>query len=306
MAKKVTKNPKARIERPDRSPYNKAWIIEQGVPIVKSYNGNLTLRALHYRLVGIGMTNDVKHYKKVINAMTDARWEGLLEFSDFVDHERGMLGHTSYAETDVDSQVDYAKKQIRNWANHYFKNRWENQDIYPEVWIEKKALQGVFEEICQEWDVALCPCKGYPSLTFQDAAKVRFDEAQSKGKKVVILYFGDYDCSGEDIPRSIVDTIMKMGTDIELHRIMLTKQQVIEWKLPHAPTKRTDSRAAKWGGKGQVELDAVMPDKIQKHLVKAIKTVFDDDRYGELMEQEGEERAQFKKILKRDFKSLLD
>lgn len=157
--------------------FNKQWIISKGVPIVKSYGGNLTLRALHYRLVAIGMINDMAHYKKVINAMIEARWEGLIEFTDFVDHERETHGATSYEETNVEDKVDEAKDQIRAWATSYVKNRWENQPVYPEIFIEKKALQGVFEETCRIWDIALSPCKGYPSLTFQYDAAERFKQA---------------------------------------------------------------------------------------------------------------------------------
>jgi hypothetical protein len=90
----------------------------------------------------------------------------LVEFYDFKDHERETLGTTSFMETTVDSQIRKAEHQIRLWANDYSKNKWENQPYYPEVFIEKKALQGVFEDVCQEWSVALNPCKGYPSLTF--------------------------------------------------------------------------------------------------------------------------------------------
>ncbi len=186
--------------------FDKKWIIETGIPIVKSYNGNLTLRALHYRLVAAGMTNDVAHYKKVVNAMIQARWEGLLEFDDFLDHERETHGFTEYEVTKVDDKAYEAKTQIKAWATSYRKNRWENQPIYPEVFIEKKALQGVFNMPCRRWDIALSPCKGYPSLTFQYDAKKRFEQAVENGKEPIILYFGDYDCSGEDIPRSLKDT----------------------------------------------------------------------------------------------------
>ena len=74
------------------SNFDRKWIIDNGIPIVGSYHGNITLRALHYRLVSFGMTNDIQHYKKVVSAMTDARWSGELEFSAFVDHERETLG----------------------------------------------------------------------------------------------------------------------------------------------------------------------------------------------------------------------
>lgn len=290
----------------NQSIYTKHWIIENGIPIVKSYNGNLTLRALHYRLVAAGMRNDTSHYKKVVNAMIEARWDGLLEFDDFLDHERETHGSTEYEQTIVDEKVDEAKKQIQAWATSYRKNKWENQPIYPEVFIEKKALQGVFEMPCYRWGVALNPCKGYPSLTFQYEAKKRFQLALANRKKPLILYFGDYDCSGEDIPRSLKDTLERMGINVPVKRIALMEHQVVEWKLPPAPTKETDTRSANWDGLGQVELDAVEPNKIVKLLDEAIEEVFDRDLYDELLEAQEEERIQFKEILKRDFKTLLD
>lgn len=289
-----------------KSEFSKRWILEIGIPIVESYYGNLTLRALHYRLVAAGMTNDVKHYKKVVNAMIEARWNGDVQFDGFLDHERETLGETDYKETNVNDSAAAAKEQIKIWATSYGKNRWENQPIYPEVFIEKKALQGVFERPCRRWDVALNPCKGYPSLTFLYDAKKRFQQAIDNGKTAMILYFGDYDCSGEDIPRSISDTLGKMGTDVEVKRIALLEEQVIKWKLPPAPTKEQDSRAANWDGLGQVELDAVEPRTIEKLCIDALEDIFDHDLFQELQEQEKSEVAEFKKILKRDFKSLLD
>jgi hypothetical protein len=289
-----------------KSKFTKQWIIDNGVPIARSYGGNITLRGLHYRLVAKGMTNDVAHYKKVVNAMIAARWEGLIGFDGFMDHERETLGSTKSAVTDVDEAAAEAKRQIRLWATSYRKNRWENQPIYPEVFIEKKALQGVFEKTCRDYGVALNPCKGYPSLTFQwDAAK-RFMQAVDEGREPVILYFGDYDCSGEDIPRSIQDTLAKMGVDVEVRRIALMEHQVKAWKLPPAPTKRGDSRAAAWDGLGQVELDAVEPEKIIELCEGAIRGVFDESLHDELMDTQEEELESFKSELKRDFNKLLD
>jgi len=294
------------ISKADKSPFTKQWIIETGVPIVESYNGNLTLRALHYRLVSKGMTNNTAHYKKVINAMIDARWDGSVQFDAFMDHERQTLGETNYEDTNVDDKVDVAKYQIQAWATSYRKNRWENQPYYPEVFIEKKALQGVFQDPCREWDIALNPCKGYPSLTFQYDAKKRFEEAIEIGKRPIILYFGDYDCSGEDIPRSLKDTLDRMGVDIEVRRIALMRDQVIAWGLPHAPTKESDTRGASWDGIGQVELDAVEPEKIVELLNDAIEDIFDTELYDDLLLQQREESNEFKEILKRDFNTLLD
>lgn len=283
--------------------FTKEWIIKNGVPIVKSYD-NLTIRALHYRLVAIGMTNSTLHYKRVVNAMIEARWEGLLNFDDFVDHERDVEGSTDAEVTDVNGSIETGKEQIKSWMTYYNKNRWENQPIYPEVFIEKKALQGVFDKPCRRQRVALCPCKGYPSLTYMYQASQRFDEAISNGKRPVILYFGDYDPSGEDIPRSIRDTLARMGTDVEVKRIALMEQQVVEWNLPPAPIKPGDTRSGSWDGLGQVELDAVEPRELERMVTKAIEDVFDEDLYEELKEAEKTEQEQYKTELKEYVKTL--
>jgi len=290
----------------EKSIFTKQWIIEKGVPIVIGYDGNVTIRELYYELVAMGMTNDMRHYKKVINAMIAARWDGELSMDAFVDHERETIGSTDYNETDVETEVEIAKSQIRMWATGYHKNRWDNQPNYPEVFIEKKTLQGAFEETCNNWNIALNPCKGYPSLTFLNSAMVRFERAVREGKNPIILYFGDYDCSGEDIPRSICDNLERLGITVEIKRILLLENQVKKWKLPHAPTKTTDSRSKTWSGIGQVELEAVKRDKKIKLLEEAIESVFDNDLYDELQETEAQERAEFRDILERDFKSLLD
>jgi hypothetical protein len=214
-------------QKKEKSEFTKAWILEVGIPIIESYNGNLTLRSLHYRLVASGMTNDELHYKKVVATMAEARWNGLVEFDAFLDHERETIGRTEYQETNVDDEVIRAEGYIQAWAEYYHKNRWENQPNYVEVFIEKKALQGVFVRPCSRYDVALNPCKGYPSLTFLNDAKNRFKEAIDLGKNPIILYFGDYDCSGEDIPRSIKDNLAKMGVVVELRLFALMKNNVL-------------------------------------------------------------------------------
>lgn len=86
---------------------------------------------------------------------------------------------------------------------------------------------------------------------------------------------------------------------VEIRRIALMEQQVIEWKLPPTPAKETDSRTANWDGLGQVELDAVKPEKLISLLDDAINDIFDRELYDELLERESDEREQFQTELKR-------
>jgi len=279
--------------------YTKQWIIDNSIEICSQYeNGVLTLRSLHYQLVGLGMTNDIQHYKRVVKAMIDARWDESIQFEQFSDLDREMSGSTEYSPVILDDEIEHGKDQIRAWMNHYSRNRWENQDYYIEVFIEKKALQGVFTKPCRNWEVALGACKGYPSLTFLYETSLRFKAAESEGKQLVIIYFGDYDPSGEDIPRSIDENLKRFGVMVHIDRIALMEEQVIEWKLPHAPAKETDSRTANWTGLGQVELDAVKPEKLQSMCNEAIQKYFDEEKYGALIEEEETEREEYRRELK--------
>lgn len=281
--------------------FTRDWIIENSVEILSRYElGVLTIRALHYQLVSIGMTNTLQHYKRVVAAMEVARWDGRVDFEAFSDRDRAMCGETKADVTSLVAKQLEAKRQVGLWMRSYSKNRWENQPYYPEILIEKKALEGVFAKPCAKWDVAVGACKGYPSLTFLYELSERLRDAQSEGKQPIILYFGDYDPSGEDIPRSIGENLQKFGVyGVEIRRIALMEQQVIEWKLPPAPAKETDSRTANWDGLGQVELDAVKPEKLIAMLNDAINEIFDWELYDELLERESDEREQFQAELKR-------
>lgn len=131
--------------------FTRTWITQNSIEIIAGYEkGELTLRALHYQLVGRGMYNTMQHYKRVIGAMIEARWDGTVDFDVFSDHDREVLGVTDYEETDLDSEIYKAKEAIRGWMNYYSKNRWENQPYYPEVWIEKESPTGDISKTVQQ------------------------------------------------------------------------------------------------------------------------------------------------------------
>lgn len=281
--------------------YSREWIIEQSIDILKNYEpGVLTIRGLHYQLVSRGMTNDIQHYKRVVAATGVARWNKSISFDAFSDRDRSLANETEAAPSILEDKIDKAKELVGLCIKSYYLNRWENQPFYPEVFIEKKALEGVFYKPCIRHGIALAACKGYPSLTFLHDAMLRFKEAESRGQSPIILYFGDYDPSGEDIPRALKENIINLGCkSIEVHRICLVESQVIDWNLPPAPTKVTDSRSVHWNGLGQVELDAVKPEKLIDLLNKAVDDIFDKSLYEELTNRENKERFVFQTELKR-------
>lgn len=289
-----------------RDIFTREWIIEQALDVLSQYEpGVLTIRALHYQLVSRGMTNDIQHYKRVVAATGVARWDGRIAFDAFSDRERSMACNTEADPVYLDEEMDKGKRQVKAWMNAYYRNRWENQPYYPEVLIEKKALEGVFVRTCSRHGIALGACKGYPSLTFLYEASIRIREAEERGKQPIIIYFGDYDPSGEDIPRALKENLENLGChSVEIKRVALNEDQVIAWGLPPAPTKVTDSRSVHWDGLGQVELDAVRPEKLMALLETAIAEIFDQSLYDELKEAEASEREEYRKELKEYVQSL--
>lgn len=285
--------------------FTKQWITEAALEELPNYRpGEITVRGLYYRLVKRGMTNSQNHYKRVVKAMTDARWDGLVKFNAFSDLDRVMVGSTQSDPVDLNLAIDTAKDEIKNWMTYFFRNRWEGQPNYVEVFIEKKALQGVFAPVCRQNRVALGACKGYPSLTFLYDAASRLENAIGLGMKPVILYFGDYDPSGEDIPRSIVENLDRLGISVELDRRALLEHQVLDWDLPPAPTKATDSRSKNWDGLGQVELDAVEPHDLQNLCGSAIAEYFDEEIYQALRDEEEVQIDHYRSALKEYVRTL--
>ena len=284
--------------------YTRSWIIENAKEVLAGYYSGITIRQLHYRLVAKGMTNDVNHYKRVVKAMTTARWDGRVSFEAFIDRERSMYGQTADDEKDLDEEIEYGKNQVKAWMNSYHLNRWSNQPNYVETWIEKKALQGVFEPLCGARSVGLGPCKGYASLTFLNEAAPRFQDAIGREKNPIILYFGDYDPSGADIPRSLQENLERLGCPVEVKRIALNSSQIEELGLPGVPPKSTDSRTNNWTGGDVVECDAVEPNTLAKMCKDAIAEHFDKKLHEELKEKEEEETGQYQEALKEFVKNL--
>lgn len=282
-----------------RDEFTRRWITDNAINIYARYApGVLTLRGLHYQLVALGMTNSVQHYKRVVSAMIEARRAGIIPYYQFSDHDCEAIGSTEASLTDLDDAISTGKRQVEAWMTNYSRNRWENQPKFVECWIEKKALQGVFQDVCERNRVALCPCKGYPSLTFLYEASQRFREAEERGQDLTIVYFGDHDPSSEDIPRSISENFdMGFRVYVDVQVIALTEDQCLELGLPPAPIKASDSRSANFAGLGQIELDAVKPEMLDEWAENAIKANFNNDLHVELLSQQEEETFTYRQAL---------
>jgi hypothetical protein len=160
--------------------------------------------------------------------------------------------------------VNDALSRLRDW---YHVDLWQNQNYRPEVWIEKDALLGVVQGVCEENDVPHFSCRGYTSLSEVWRASLRLKGYSQQGQTPYIIHFGDHDPSGIDMSRDICDRIQQTFlATMDFERVALNMDQIELYKPPPNPAKVTDSRyktyVAKFGDESW-ELDALDPKQFR-------------------------------------------
>jgi hypothetical protein len=231
-------------------------IVEQANTIIDEYAADgydLTLRQLYYQFVSRDLLrNTQKEYKRLGSIINDARLAGLIDWDRITDRTRNLQSLSHW-----DSPGDI----VHACAKQFRFDKWAAQPLRIEVWIEKEALAGVFERICNELDVPFFSCRGYVSQSEMWAAAQRL-KAYTPKQKAVILHFGDHDPSGIDMTRDIQDRLKLFRCRVDVHRLALNMDQVEEYEPPPNPAKATDARFNGYQsehGDESWELDALDP-----------------------------------------------
>jgi hypothetical protein len=267
------------------------WFEEQGI--------TPTLRTLFYRLVSLEVIPNTKNsYKRLSKVLVKERKEGNIEWDAIADHGRLVL--CNFDDT-YESPHDYIKRgivHIKNAESRYKIPRWYGQKHYVEVWIEKEALADTFESFLEGRDVRIVVNKGYAGWTFLNENANRLFEVQlTQGdKQIHVLYFGDFDPSGEDMDRHLVEALSYFNLDtyaVNFERIAVTQDQIDEYNLPPTPEdsdtldkldkdSRKDRFIDKYGKLMAVELDAllaIVPDQFKQLVQESVDQNFDEDTY---------------------------
>lgn len=255
---------------------------------------DMTLRQLYYQLVAKDLIpNTPKQYDNLGSLINDARLAGLVDWRHIVDRTRNLRGlsHWEKPSDIIDSAM-----------NSYRLDKWIDQTNRVEVWIEKDALAGVFERVCNKFDVPFFSCRGYTSQSKMWSAARRLDFYSQKGQQPIVLHFGDHDPSGIDMSRDIFDRLeMFSENSIEVKRLALNFDQVRFYQPPPNPAKLTDSRVhsyIKKFGAESWELDALPPDVLAELVETEIFELIDRDKWDEVTEKENTDREVLHKISK--------
>jgi len=232
----------------------------------------LTLRQVYYQLVGKGFINNTKsEYNGLSKLLKWSRLDNRISWNDIEDRVRVYNDLSGWYD-----KSHFLNSNINWWFNSYSRNLWQSQNKYIEVWIEKDALSSIFSKVCEGYGVSVVVCRGFSSVSFLHDFKVRLDT--QKTKEAVMLYFGDFDPSGNEMLEAMKTTLKTEFNinGIQFKRIALQKDDIFTYNLPHNPDalKKTDTRAKKHleaYGAIAVELDALRPDVLEKKIQDAIE-----------------------------------
>ncbi len=269
-------------------------VITKANEIVEQYQAegfDLTLRQLYYQFVSQDLIpNKDAEYKKLGDIIAKGRLAGLIDWEAITDRTRPNRGNSHW-----DSPIDI----INACASQFRLDTRLNQKTYMEVWVEKDAMLGVLQSVCNEIDVPYMSCRGYVSLSSLHEAALRFKRHERHSQETILIYLGDHDPSGKDINRSIQENLAMFGSTCHVERIALTMEQIEQYNPPPNPAKLTDSRCAKYvaefGGESW-ELDALKPQVITQLIKDAVGRHTDGILLNDLVDLQMRNRKEIKAV----------
>jgi hypothetical protein len=262
-------------------------LVEEAVGILTSQHP-MTVRQVYYQLVSRQVIANTRGaYQAVSNALVAARKEGLIPWEWIEDRLRRPRAVSMWK-----SLADFAESMCRA----YRRDVRVAQPGYLEVWLEKDALSGIFEDVLEAYGVTLNVGRGYDGWDSLYKAAVRYDE----GDAVTVLYFGDFDPSGEDMVRSLRDRLAFLDCQPEVVKCALNADDVARYNLPPDFTKATDTRRAAFVaryGDVAVELDALPVDVLRARLLAEVESRMDLEALREVREAEERDRLRLSVLL---------
>lgn len=266
--------------------------------IVEEYQAQgymLTTRQVYYQLVARDIVeNTLNSYKRVAGLINDGKLAGVLDWDALEDRTREFKTRAHWTSP---SSI------LRACANQYHEDLWEGQSARVFVVIEKEALVGVLEDLCERYDVPLLAARGYPSGTvLRSFAQEHLLPAINSGVFCKILHLGDHDPSGMDMTRDLDDRIDMFTEEMggyHLSRIALNMAQIEEVKPPENPAKSTDARFKKYRqrfGDSSWELDALQPSYLNNLVESEIKRQIDDHLWKRQLEKISDIRQRIKAV----------
>jgi hypothetical protein len=262
-------------------------IIQAAHEVLEAYHP-MTVRQVYYQLVSKQIIeNNRGEYNGVSKALVCARQEGIIPW-DWIEDRLRM----PRAVQQWDDLADF----IGTVKRSYRRDVWATQERYLECWLEKDALSGIFEKVLNPFGATLNVGRGFDGWSSIYNAAQRFGEKED----ATILYFGDFDPSGEDMVRSLRERLAYLGAEPLIKKCALTAKDIDTYHLPPALAKTTDTRSAAFiqeHGNRCVELDALPADVLEDRIREEVESIIDGEALQAVREVERKEIIRLEKAL---------
>jgi 5S rRNA maturation endonuclease (ribonuclease M5) len=207
--------PKAKIE------WNKILkaIKERHAELTEFGVRKMTIRFIYYYLIQsrpeLKLTDMGKPYGSLDEWITKWKKDSKLDREWFEDRSRPDVDWLP-EETPEEYAEDKASDVLSS-ADDYDVYRWFKQPIYVEVWVEKDTMQPILKQILDGKQVRVAVCKGFISDAKLYEHTKRLAHYQLwKDKKIVVLYLGDLDPSGENMDERMPERLDGMNTGLSV------------------------------------------------------------------------------------------
>lgn len=277
------------------------------VDIVGEYEAqgfDLTVRQVYYQMVARGhIKNETREYNRLKRIIDRGRLAGMIDWTTIVDRTRKVHRLPTW-----DDPAGF----LWETSGWYRTDRWWGQDVRFEVWVEKEALAGVFQKVCDELHVPLLACRGYLSSSAAWRAARRMEVHMDNDQAVTILHFGDHDPSGvhmtmdNDYRQLLFNHNREIKVTVE--RLALNMAQVEEFNPPPNPAKMSDPRSAGYVerfGKISWELDALQPAYLAELVRNRVLADRDEDAWAVAVEEDDDNERRLE-VVSRKWDAIQD
>lgn len=262
--------------RPDNPPIWKrgprdpmiARIVEDAPSIVASVPYDVSVRWLFYRLLQEGYLEGIEtksgSYKWFINSVRrPAVYSGLWEPDICTDEGRKAIRQYD----GYDNPEDWFKNLKSR--THCYLNICHGQEKYVMIAFEAMAMADQFRYHTGDRPVELWPFGGDPSIPYKyELARHISYRYRTFGVPVVLLYFGDLDKKGMQIPESAFYRIRESwlfdSVDFTAYRVGLNWGDEIKYDIPEQPDKP-----------GAYQWEALEDEYARELIASALDQVFD-------------------------------
>jgi len=252
----------------------------------------MTVRQVYYQLVGRDLIpNNLQEYKKVGHLLVEGRMGGVIDWNTIEDRIR--IPNIPYSADNIPDALGDVLAQYRL-------NRQLGQEKDIMVLVEKDALSGVLKKVTYKWHVPLLVNRGYSS---QSALHNLYKQVTRSGNPVDIVYVGDHDPSGKDMPRDIESRLLEFGMPSEMlniETVALNWDQIEKYDLPENPAKLSDPRAKQYiaeFGNDSWELDAIDVKELHRIVDEAIASRVDMAQFEYMMSREKMDKRRLQKMI---------